>query len=340
MLGFVTGEMPGPYKTIGRMNIRWYRFVRPDGSEFNFPSAGPFAADSQGRMGVPGRGSTDYIEEFFMPMLTALVPAAINMIAPISDRFVNQIDLDNNTVTQTGVARSSELAKNEIITAWNRVAQKLAIDMMDNMTPPFSIAAGTRITVFSPTDLIINYCDPDDENCGLNDKIEYAKYMDAMSARAQILRNPSQNEYASWVPDPNTVRPEDIGQVRGGFDAQGNLIANDARAQAFAQGMQQYQSQTAAQYNQYYQQQANASTTTNQNNLGLQYNASGQIIDPFASAPKPVATTPAEPVGLLCEDSTPPDINGCCTGEIFTDMAEQGWNCCPAGGGDCFPPLR
>ena len=73
------------------------------GVEFNFtgdPNQDPFSADSQGRVGVPGHGSTDYVEQLVMPMLTAIVPAAVNMIAPISDAFINQIDLDNNTVVQ------------------------------------------------------------------------------------------------------------------------------------------------------------------------------------------------------------------------------------------------
>lgn len=40
-----------------------------------------------------------------------------------------------------------------------------------------------------------------------------------------------------------------------------------------------------------------------------------------------------------CPDGTAPDVNGCCTGEIFTDMGDMGFNCCPETGGDCFPPL-
>ena len=43
-------------------------------------------------MGVPGRGSSDYLEQFVMPMLTAFVPATINLINPVADAFVNQID--------------------------------------------------------------------------------------------------------------------------------------------------------------------------------------------------------------------------------------------------------
>lgn len=33
------------------------------------------------------------------------------------------------------------------------------------------------------------------------------------------------------------------------------------------------------------------------------------------------------------------DENGCCAGEIYTDMGDLGFNCCPADG-DCFPPIK
>ena len=70
MLGYVTGDLPGPYKAVGRMEIKWYQFIRPDGVEFNFTNSEkqPFAADSQGRKGVPGHGNTDYLQQFVMPM--------------------------------------------------------------------------------------------------------------------------------------------------------------------------------------------------------------------------------------------------------------------------------
>ena len=168
MLGYVTGELPGPYQTIGRMEIKWYQFILPSGVEFNFnANNAPFSGDSQGRAGVPGHGSTDYVEQLVMPMLTAIVPAAVNMIAPIADTFINQIDLDNNTVVQSGTVRSSELAKQELITAWNQVAQKLLVDAMDNTIPPFSIAAGTRITVYSPNDLVITCGKDDSKECSV-----------------------------------------------------------------------------------------------------------------------------------------------------------------------------
>ncbi|MDR1071106.1 MAG: hypothetical protein LBL21_00480, partial [Rickettsiales bacterium] len=78
--------------------------------------------------------------------------------------------------------------------------------------------------------------------------------------------------------------------------------------------------------------------------LGLEYkkDAAGNETDffanPNASKQKP---SPAELVdeGLTCDGGTPPDPSGCCPGETFTDMGEEGWNCCPDAGGDCFPPI-
>ncbi len=42
----------------------------------------------------------------------------------------------------------------------------------------------------------------------------------------------------------------------------------------------------------------------------------------------------------VCNSGDVPDKNGCCPGEVYTDMDDLGFNCCPEGGGDCFPPLR
>ena len=52
------------------------------------------------------------------------------------------------------------------------------------------------------------------------------------------------------------------------------------------------------------------------------------------------APRPAWVSDLKCVDGTQPDKNGCCAGEVYTDMADLGFNCCPVDGGDCFPPIR
>ena len=368
MLGYVTGELPGPYQTIGRMEIEWYQFILPSGVEFNFNSGNaPFSGDSQGRAGVPGHGSTDYVEQLVMPMLTAIVPAAVNMIAPIADTFINQIDLDNNTVVQSGTVRSSELAKQEVISAWNQVAQKLLVDALDNTVPPFSIAAGTRITVYSPMDLVITCGNDNSKECSVTNVQSSSGF--AADDRNRNMRNDS---WSTIKPTINYNDPSWVGQARsfnldqyctpdedGIWDinnAKVNEIANSGydyrTVLAYCQSLN-YQAISNAQQDAYYQNQqqvfqetygtAGNQTTQqqqayNEDILGLTYDDSGAIQNPFASTPTAEAA-PAENV-ITCEGGALPDEYGCCPGEIYTDMGEQGFNCCPEGGGDCFPPIQ
>ena len=368
MLGYVTGELPGPYQTIGRMEIEWYQFILPSGVEFNFNSGNaPFSGDSQGRAGVPGHGSTDYVEQLVMPMLTAIVPAAVNMIAPIADTFINQIDLDNNTVVQSGTVRSSELAKQEVISAWNQVAQKLLVDALDNTVPPFSIAAGTRITVYSPMDLVITCGNDNSKECSVTN----VKSSSGVAAEDDN-RNMRNDSWSTIKPTINYNDPSWVGQARsfnldqyctpdeeGIWDinnAKANEIANSGydyrTVLAYCQSLN-YQAISNAQQDAYYQNQqqvfqetygtAGNQTTQqqqayNEDILGLTYDDSGAIQNPFASTPT-AEPAPAENV-ITCEGGALPDEYGCCPGEIYTDMGEQGFNCCPEGGGDCFPPIQ
>ncbi|MBO5704784.1 MAG: hypothetical protein J6R99_02095 [Alphaproteobacteria bacterium] len=349
MLGYVTGEIPGPYKTIGRMEIKWYQFIRPDGVEFNFKKEDdPFSGDAQGRVGVPGRGSSDYLEQFVMPMLTAIVPAAVNMIAPISDKFVNQIDLDNNTVVQSGTVRSSELAKNEIVTAWNQVAQKLLVDMMDNTVPPFTIAAGTRITVYSPKDLRV-VCTDENKKCYVSteDGNTGNKRRD-WTGKVDVTVDKSDPSWTGQVRSFAISACCDEGKVKDGYEDDDQCNIYDYRTLLFYCQSSQYKAINNAKQEALWENQQSAenknsiaskgnvgSQQYNEEVLGLTYDEeTGAIQNPFN---QPAA--PADAV-LTCEDGTPPDANGCCTGETYTDMGDAGFNCCPPDpNADCFPPL-
>ncbi len=360
MLGYVTGKLPGPYTSIGRMDIKWYQFILPNGVEFNFGENAPFSGDAQGRSGIPGYGSTDYLEQFFMPMLTAIVPATVNLIAPISDAFVNQIDLDNNTVVQSGTMRSSEMAKNEIISAWNSVAQKLLVDMMDNTVPPFTIAAGTRITVYSPVDLMVTCGAPADhpgKKCAVHaygSQTRNTRYSDA---------EPNYND-GSWV---GQSRSFNIGQFCvtkdgkqtadskckkpsecDGYDYRTVLMYCESlnyKTKTEVQ-MDAYKQSSQEKYQETYGGGYDSKTGKFQGNstqqaaydemVGITYDEDGFVENPFGS-PEPAA--PEEPV-MTCLDGSLPDANGCCAGEIYTDMGEAGFNCCPETGGDCFPPIK
>jgi hypothetical protein len=361
-MGYLDGNLPGPYQAFGRMNIKWYQFIRPDGVEFNFENENqdPYSADAQGRMGVPGHGSTDYVEQMVMPILTSLVPAAVNMIAPIADTVINQIDLDNNTIVQSGTIRSSEMAKQEVINTWNKIAQKLLVDAIDNTVPPFSIAAGTRINVYSPVDLIVT-CD---ENENKGKKCAFTTYGNGSRRTWADLKNKVEIDTSdpSWV---GQVRSFDLDQY---CDHSGNKVTiggnwaasgYDYRTVYMYCESQNYQAKNNAKqaaYNESVKTQAekkygnvtfNQTTGTfsqsgsdeqikayNQDILGLKYDEEDNIINPWEK-PNDVI---AEEV-LTCEDGAAPDANGCCAGETYTDMGEAGFNCCPDAGGDCFPPI-
>ena len=75
----------------------------------------------------------------------------------------------------------------------------------------------------------------------------------------------------------------------------------------------------------------------NEEVLGLTYE-DGVIQNPFETV-ETVQEAEATTSAITCPDGTAPDQYGCCTGEIYTDMGEQGFNCCPETGGDCFPPI-
>ena len=364
LLGYLDGNLPGPYQAFGRMNIKWYQFIRPDGVEFNFSDEDqdPYSADAQGRMGVPGHGSTDYIEQMVMPILTSLVPAAVNMIAPIADTVINQIDLDNNTIVQSGTIRSSEMAKQEVINTWNKITQKLIVDAIDNTVPPFSIAAGTRINVFSPVDLIVT-CD-EKENAGK--KCAFATYNSQSRRPWSDLKDrvSIDTKDPSWV---GQVRSFDLikycdtdknGKVtigedwaNSGYDyrtvymyceSQNYQAKNNAKQAAYNESVK---TKAAEQYGDV---QFNKTTGTfeksasdeqikayNQDILGLKYDENDNIINPWEKPNNPIA----EEEILTCEGGITPDTNGCCPGETYTDMGDGTFACCPPGDGDCIEPF-
>jgi type IV secretory pathway VirB10-like protein len=371
LMGYLSGDLPGPYQAFGRMNIKWYQFIRPDGVEFNFkgPDQDPYSADAQGRMGVPGHGSTDYMEQMVMPILTAMVPAAVNMIAPIADTVINQIDLDNNTIVQSGTIRSSEMAKQDVINTWNKITQKLLVDAIDNTVPPFSIAAGTRINVFSPVDLIVT-CGRDGLKDGdkITSKCAFIAYNDTDKRRdwSDIKKYTKKTaDDSSWV---GQVRSFDLMQYCK-MDGKGKLTIDnnsgweesgqDYRTVLLYCESQNYQAKNNAKQSAYnenvvqqsekkygsvsYDKDSGSFTHSfvdddqkqlyNTEVLGLKYDDEGNIENPFETKPVVIEDT------LTCDDGNAPDENGCCAGETYTDMGDAGFNCCPDTGGDCFPPI-
>ena len=233
--------------------------------------------------------------------------------------------------------------------------------MMDNTVPPFTIPAGTRITVYSPADLQVTCGDTrsNDKKCAV------APYS---QNKRQAWRNRAQPDYddGSWVGQARSFNwaaeyctsykdgKLNLNQTQLAELANKGLDYSDV---LFYCQSNQYKAINNARQEAIYQNQQSTSNANsvantksnpaagvytkdyNEQVLGLKYNEDGSIKDPYVSEkkPEPVAA-PVENV-ITCEDGLAPDANGCCTGEIYTDMGEQGFNCCPQSGGDCFPPI-
>ncbi len=76
------------------------------------------------------------------------------------------------------------------------------------------------------------------------------------------------------------------------------------------------------------------------------YNAtpSVNIVQPAPAADHMAVTsevfgTSEQIVETKCSDGRAPDRNGCCAGEIFTDMEDGTFACCSTDGQECFPPM-
>ena len=109
------------------------------------------------------------------------------------------------------------------------------------------------------------------------------------------------------------------------------MAVNNAKQEAVWQNQQQ---QGVVKQDEY----GNNTKEYNTQVLGLEYNEDGTIKNPF----KKETPAPAQQQNtsvVTCGDGANPDANGCCPGETYTDMGDQGFNCCPDAGGDCFPPI-
>ena len=105
---------------------------------------------------------------------------------------------------------------------------------------------------------------------------------------------------------------------------------NNAKQKALFENQQQQMQVNTPQGSQAYNEQI----------LGLKYNEDGSIQNPFNNKSSGTTSSTQEISVVTCDGGAAPDMNGCCPGETYTDMGDQGFNCCPNSGGDCFPPIE
>ncbi|MDR1691706.1 MAG: TrbI/VirB10 family protein [Rickettsiales bacterium] len=225
VLGQATGTWPNTYVNYSKVQIEWLRIIRPDGAEFVFGKGEAISADAQGKLGVPGKGATDYLEQFVKPMITALVPAAINLLNPVSQAYTSKFILDDSTgnsqVVTSGTEKSSEKAKQELIKTWNTVADQFVRDSMQNNQPPFEVPAGTRITIYPTHDIMLRFDDNlpdlgDARGAGLKDAGAGAQNLSAPIGPENQEQSELQKKL--YGPDGSSAAFENIQQA--GFEYQ------------------------------------------------------------------------------------------------------------------------
>ena len=156
------------------------------------------------------------------------------------------------------------MAKNEVITAWNKVAQKLMVDALDNTVPPFSIAAGTRITVYSPVDLIATCGDGSDAANNAGKKCAFHKYSDKSRRKWADVKDKMEVKYSdpSWEGQVRSFNLDEFctGDAEKGTrtvdkNQMGDITAKgyDYRTVLAYCQSQNYQGKTQAKYETYYQ---------------------------------------------------------------------------------------
>jgi len=166
-------------KMYERVKMTWDRFIRPDGAEFNLGSGvATFSGDAQGQDGVPGKRDLGYMKRVLLePILYSLLPIAVNMISPSTQTIKNTyseaagafggVESNNYKKIETsGELSSKEQAKAEIIENWRTVSQEIMGNSLKNFQPPFTIPAGTRITIFVQKDLILRLTETKGEMTG------------------------------------------------------------------------------------------------------------------------------------------------------------------------------
>ncbi|MBQ1997240.1 MAG: hypothetical protein II238_02205, partial [Alphaproteobacteria bacterium] len=212
--------------------------------------------------------------------------------------------------------------------------------------------AGTRITVYSPSDLMVTCGAPgsSDKKCAVapygnkqrNDSWSHTTERSNDSSWVGQVRSFNIGQYCENRNGKMTASEDCKTESCGGYDYRTILMycesmnyqsKTEVKQQAYHESEQKkYQDTYGAPGEEKTEEQQAAYDEM----IGITYDENGYVENPFESA----ASEPApEEAVLTCMDGSMPDANGCCAGEIYTDMGEMGFNCCPEGGGDCFPPI-
>ncbi len=153
VIGKMTGS-PGQDK-VAKMEISWSRLIRPDGGMFKFTAT---SGDAQGRGGVAAYLDDQLITKYGKPVMTSVVTSAVSyMLAANDDYTVNN---ESDTTTQSSKSQAAADARENFIDSMQQIFDQLIAEAT-GVPPVVFVPSGTRVTIFSTTDLWLRSADDD-----------------------------------------------------------------------------------------------------------------------------------------------------------------------------------
>ena len=181
VIGKMTGT-PGQDK-VAKMEISWSRLIRPDGGMFKFQAT---SGDAQGRGGVAAYLDDQLITKYGKPIMTSVVTSAVSYMMAANDDYT--VNNTSDTTTQSSKSKAADDARENFIQAMQQIFDQL-ISEATNVPPVVFVPSGTRVTIFSTTDLWLRSEDDDIKD-----------YEDRNGTDTTEARTPNVN---SWVDNRN-----------------------------------------------------------------------------------------------------------------------------------------
>jgi len=163
-------DSSGNNSHVAKLDISWTRLIRPDGSAFNFSAA---SGDAQGRAGVAAYLDEQLLKKYGGPILQSTLTSAIAFLTATNDDVTTK---ENGDQVQSARAEAAADARSNFIDAMSQIFQQLLDDAL-SIKPVLFVPAGTRLTVYSKTDLWLR--------SEVEDELEYNAKFGADSKKAK-----------------------------------------------------------------------------------------------------------------------------------------------------------
>ena len=151
------GSGGGGGQHVNKMTFTRTRLIRPDGSAFSFSAN---SGDAQGRGGVPAYLDEQLLKKYGRPVLQSTLTSAIAFITATNEDITTK---ENGDQVQSARAQAANDARTNFIDSMSQIFQQLLNEAV-NVEDVVFVPAGTRLTVYSNSDLWLRSEAEDEED--------------------------------------------------------------------------------------------------------------------------------------------------------------------------------